>query len=117
MVPAPSPTTTRAENLKFFPPFTTLVPRLTAPTCSFKFRLLASMGFWSPFFPSNRAFLINLELQPRLSGGLGQRLDPPVVFVAPAVEDHLGEARLAGALPERLAPRPGGGRLAPGGAR
>src|SRR3990172_4020058 len=112
MVPAPSPTTTRAEKLKFFPPFTTLVTRLTATTCSFKFSLLASMGFWSRPFSSNRALLIKLELQTRLSGGLGQRLDPPVVFVAPAVEDHLGEARLAGGPPRRPAPPPGGGRLA-----
>src|SRR3990170_4391684 len=117
MVPAPSPTTTRVEKLKFFPPFTTLVTRLTATTCSFKFRLLASMGFWSRTFSSNRALLIKLELQTRLSGGLGQRLDPPVVLVAPAVEDHRGEARLAGALPERLAHRLGGGRIAAVGER
>ena len=40
-----SPMTTRAEKLMFLPPFTTLVTRLMATTCSFRFRLAGSMRF------------------------------------------------------------------------
>ena len=40
---AGSPTTTRAEKLRFLPPLTTLVTRLMETTCSFRFRLPASM--------------------------------------------------------------------------
>src|SRR5712692_7981878 len=42
--PCWSPTTTRAEKLRFLPPFTTLVTRLMATTWSFKLFALTSTG-------------------------------------------------------------------------
>src|ERR1700684_3203554 len=40
-----SPITIRAEKLKFLPPLTTFVTRLIETTCSFRFRLFASILF------------------------------------------------------------------------
>src|SRR5581483_514746 len=40
-----SPTTTRAEKLRFLPPLTTLVTRLMETTCSLRFSPPASMRF------------------------------------------------------------------------
>src|SRR6185437_13860046 len=49
-----------------------------------------------------------LELQSVLSGGVGERLDPPVVKVAAAVEDDRGDARILGPLGDELADGRGG---------
>ena len=43
--PTGSPITTSAEKLRFLPPLTTLVTRLIATTCSFRFSVCGSMRF------------------------------------------------------------------------
>src|SRR5438105_14981158 len=75
-----SPITTSAEKLRFLPPFTTLVTRLIATTCSFRFRFAGSMRFTD--------VVMNLELQSRFPSRVRQRLHAPVVRIAAAVEHH-----------------------------
>src|SRR5262245_47585086 len=55
-------------------------------------------------------FSSDLEVQAALAGSIGQCLDAAVVAVAAAVEHHLVDAGLLGALGQKLAHR-GGGRL------
>src|ERR1700739_3065307 len=76
-----SPTTTRAEKLRFLPPFTTLVTRLIETTCSLRLRLFASMRLAV-------VMDIFLKLQSALAGGVGQRLDAAVIQIPAAIEDH-----------------------------
>ena len=52
--------------------------------------------------------LSRLELQAAFAGGVGQRLDAAVIDVAAAVEHHLRDAGLLGALGDQLADRRGG---------
>src|SRR5713226_1296597 len=96
--PCASPTTTSAEKLRFFPPFTTLVTRLMATTCSFRELGLASTGWRTESLSFRMCLDISLEFQPRFAGRVGQRLYPPVILVAPAVKYHLGNAGLQRAL-------------------
>src|SRR5713226_5625305 len=69
-----SPTTTRAEKLRFLPPLTTLVTRLIETTCSFRFRLLASMRF------AIVSDIVFSELQSRFAGRIGQRFHAAVIL-------------------------------------
>src|SRR5579863_9883542 len=93
-----SPTTTRAEKLRFLPPFTTLVTRCMATTWSFKLLALTSM-FRRTASVSLRIILdINLEFQPRFPGCCGQGFHTSVVHISPAIEDHLLDPGRAGAL-------------------
>src|SRR5579862_5979471 len=75
-----SPTTTRAEKLRFLPPFTTLVTRLIETTCSFRFRLAASIRF--------AVGIMILKFQSGRARRFGQRLYAAVVQISSAVEDH-----------------------------
>src|SRR5277367_787377 len=97
-----SPTTTRAEKLRFFPPLTTLVTRLIETTCSFRFRLVESMRFCMPI----------LEFQSRFAGRFGQRLDAAVILIPAAVEHHGLDALVLGALGDELADFLGPGHIA-----
>src|SRR5579864_3053950 len=80
-----SPITTKAEKLRFLPPFTTLVTRLMATTCSFRLRVAGSMRF---------TIAIWLELQSGGARRLSQRLDAAVILISAAVEHHLLDALL-----------------------
>src|SRR5450432_3252689 len=80
-----SPTTTRAEKLMFLPPLTTLVTRLIDTTCSFRFRLAASMRF---AIVDDIVSLFPLEQQPGLASRLGQRLHAAMIMIPAAIEHH-----------------------------
>src|SRR5579864_5927403 len=93
-----SPTTTRAEKLRFLPPLTTLVTRWMATTWSFKLLALTSM-FRRTASVSLRMILdINLKFQPRFPGRCGQGFHTAVVHVSAAIEYHLLDPGRAGAL-------------------
>src|SRR5690606_7190173 len=62
------------------------------------------------FLPFSR-FLPMSELQPALTGSVGQGGNPPVVGVSAAVEHHLGDARLLGTGRDQLADLGGLGLL------
>src|SRR5271155_5097858 len=113
--PCWSPTTTRAEKLRFLPPLTTLVTRLMDTTWSFKALALASIGRRIESVSRNVCFDIRLEFQPRFPRGLGQRLHPAVVAISAAVENNLRNSLGAGAHRHRLAHDLGGSHVAPAG--
>src|ERR1700693_10835 len=93
-----SPTTTRAEKLRFLPPLTTLVTRWMATTWSFKLLALTSM-FRRTASVSLRMILdINLKFQPRFPGCCSQGFHTAVVHVSAAIEHHLLDPGRAGAL-------------------
>src|SRR3981081_3260657 len=100
---AGSPTTTRAEKLIFLPPLTTLVTRLIATTCSFRFRVFGSMRF------SSALNGMRLKLQSCFARGVGQCLHAAVIQVTTPVEHHLLVTRRLGPLGDELADgfRPG----------
>src|SRR4030095_8598645 len=96
--PRPSPTTTRAVNEKRRPPFTTLATRLIETTRSVRSSALESIR------PS-----ANPSSSEREAAGpcrVGQRLHPPVILVAAAIEHHepdaLGLRPLRDELPHQL---------------
>src|SRR5215470_14083644 len=94
--PRPSPTTTRAVKEKRRPPFTTLATRLMATPRSVRSSALASI-----FASATQSLpLCQLKSQPAGPGRLGQGLDPPVVLVTAAVEDHLADPPGLGPTPE-----------------
>src|ERR1700693_4070291 len=93
-----SPTTTRAEKLRFLPPLTTLVTRWMATTWSFKLLALTSM-FRRTASVSLRMILdINLKFQPRFPGCCSKGFHTAVVHVSAAIEHHLLDPGRAGAL-------------------
>src|ERR1700693_4564393 len=112
--PCASPTTTNAEKLRFFPPFTTLVTRLMATTCSFSELGLASTGWRTASLSLSMCLDMSLEFQPRFAGRIGQRLYPPVILVAAAVEHHLGDAGLQRAFGRDLPHHLRRGHVSPG---
>src|SRR5947209_4478991 len=77
-----SPITTRAEKLRFLPPFTTLVTRLIDTTCSLRFRLAGSMRFTE--------VVIELKLQSRRACGIGEGLHAAVIRITRS-EEHTSE--------------------------
>src|SRR4029077_160164 len=91
--PCWSPTTTSAEQLRFLPPFTTLVTRLMATTWSFRLAWFASTGRRTDSVSFSSCFDIGLEFQSCLSGGVGKCLHAAVISVTPAVEYHLLDSR------------------------
>src|SRR6476646_2758382 len=104
-----SPTTTSAAKPKRRPPFTTLATRLMWTSLSTN-----SLSRSSPPLRSrgSRAMLLShfvqplvlsSEIQPALARGIGQRLDPAVIEIAAAVENHVLDALLFGALGDELA--------------
>src|SRR5271167_3790593 len=110
--PCWSPTTTRAEKLRFLPPLTTLVTRLMATTWSFKALALASMGRRIESVSRNVCFDIPLEFQPRFPRGLGQRLHAAVIAITAAVEHNFLDPFGAGARRHGLAHDLGRGHVA-----
>src|ERR1700733_1718434 len=88
-----SPTTTRAEKLRFLPPLTTLVTRLIDTTCSLRFRFVESMRFCMPI----------LEFQPRFASRFGQRLHAAVILIPAPIEHHRFNAFVLGAFGHQLA--------------
>src|ERR1700733_12948394 len=80
-----SPTTTRAEKLRFLPPLTTLVTRLMETTFSFRFRLEASMRL---AVGVNIFSFYKLKLQTRLASRVGQRFHAAMIQIPAAVEHH-----------------------------
>ena len=91
-VPLPSPTTTRAANLKMRPPLTVLDTRLSATTFSVELvlALLVSVKSEPCSLSSSR-----LELQAALTGAICERLHAAVVHIAAAVEHDSLDAGLA----------------------
>src|SRR4051812_22151555 len=104
-----SPTTTRAAKPKRRPPFTTLATRLICTSLSTN-----SPSSRSRSRSRSRAICCSFdktsELEPALARRIGERLDPAVEQIAPAVEhdvlDPLGDGALGDELADRL-----GGRL------
>src|SRR5271157_6061689 len=96
-MPAPSPTTTSAAKLRFFPPLTTLVTRLMPITWS-----LSCNAFGSIRLAKSSSCRIPLEFQPRRASSVGQRFDAPVIGIAAPVEDHARNSRSDGALGQNL---------------
>src|SRR5438045_2686763 len=119
-----SPTTTSAEKLRFLPPLTTLVTRLIETTCSFRFRLLASMRLAAvndmSSFPSPQPVrrrrrgrhASGLTLQSRFAGRLGQRFHAAVILISAAIEHHGFNALVFGPLGHQLANDLGPGHVA-----
>src|SRR5277367_5876766 len=101
--PAPSPTTVSAVKPNCLPPLTTLATRFTAT--SFSSRSSRDIGF------STLAIVLSeplrLELEARFAGGLGQRLDAPVIHEPGTIERDLGDSGGLGALGDRAADRLG----------
>src|SRR5690348_40457 len=123
MRPFWSPTTTRAANAKFLPPFTTFATRLIATSLSTISDCSRSSpppsrlrrprprsprspprSPRSPRSPS-RAIRVSSEFQAALAGGIGQRFHAAMEQEAAAVEHHVGDASLLGALGDELAHR------------
>src|SRR5690349_9382736 len=79
--PCPSPTTTRAQKLKRFPPFTTFATRLMKTTLSFRLNSsgLTRTQYHSSWFLSYRRREHILKLQATFAGSLGKRLDSAMV--------------------------------------
>src|SRR5260221_6651310 len=96
--------TTSAEKLIFLPPFTTLVTRLIATTCSFKLSVFGSMRFL--------IIAIRSELQSRFARGIGQRFHAAVILIPAAIEHHLLDSLFLGSLGHQLADRLGSGDIA-----
>src|SRR6202043_3384204 len=93
-----SPTTTRAEKLRFLPPLTTLVTRLMATTWSFRLLALTSMFRRTASVSLRICLDINLKFQPRFPGRCGQGFHTAVVHVTSAVEHNFLDPGGAGAL-------------------
>src|ERR1700692_2001497 len=93
-----SPTTTRAEKLRFLPPLTTLVTRWMATTWSFKLLALTSMFRRTASVSLRMIFDITLKFQPRFPGRRGQGFHAAVVHVTAAVEPPLLDPGRFGAL-------------------
>src|SRR6187455_1199328 len=93
--PAPSPTTTTALKLKRRPPLTTLATRLIWTTRSSSASLFGSIRANLGSFRS--------ELEAGFAGGIGERLDTPVVPEPGSIENHVRDARGLGALCEQPA--------------
>src|ERR1700675_1929703 len=91
-----SPTTSSAEKLRFLPPFTTLVTRLMDTTCSFRFRLAASIRFAA-------VIDISLEFQPRFASRIGQRLHAAMIQIPAAIENDQFDPFFLGPLGNQLA--------------
>src|SRR5580765_3232581 len=108
-----SPTTTRAEKLRFLPPLTTLVTRLIETTCSLRFRFADSMRlvgvvditFYNP---------LGLEYEPAFTSRLSQGFHPAVIQIPAAVEHHRLDALFLGALSQQFSDSLGAGHIASG---
>src|SRR4029079_14989234 len=103
-----SPTTTSAVNENRRPPFTTLATRLIFTTRSCRSRPATSDPRAAGLRDPGLGATANLELQSVLAGSVGERLDPPVVKGAAAVEHDCGDARILGPLGDELADGRGG---------
>src|SRR5580692_5273971 len=93
-----SPTTTRAEKLRFLPPLMTFVTRWMATTWSFKLLALTSMFRRTASVSLRMCLDINLEFQPRFPGRCGQGFHTAVVHVTATVEHHLFDPGRPGAF-------------------
>src|SRR5262245_33485231 len=94
-----SPTATSAVNEKRRPPLTTLATRLISITRSCRSRPLAETC--STLI--GRLRVAGSKLEASFAGAVGERLHPPVIAVAAAVEDAGADAGVGGALGEHLA--------------
>src|SRR6267378_7058139 len=101
--PRLSPTTTRAEKLRFLPPLTTFVTRLMAITSSFKSEGFTSRSRRTAKLSRKICFDIGLELYPRFPRRICERLDAAVILVSAAVEHHLADPSSLRALGDRFA--------------
>src|SRR5262249_10340341 len=103
--PASSPTTTRAANERFLPPFTTLVTRLIEISWSFKIsplgEILCLPLVIASFF--YRLFRRLILIQTGRTGSVEQRLDASVVNVTTAVINYAGNTGVLRALSDQLA--------------
>src|SRR5581483_478797 len=107
-----SPTTTSAAKPKRRPPFTTLATRLIWTSLSTNSLSRSSrsrsrlgsraIGSVFPVWRHGRRHPSS-ELQSALAGGIGERLDAPMVEIAAAIEHHFLDALLGGALGDQLA--------------
>src|ERR1700674_1714611 len=106
-----SPATTRAAKPKRRPPFTTLATRLMWTSLSTRPPSRSSRPPRSRPRPRSRRSRCSailhrpLELQSTLAGGVGERLDAPVIEIAAAIEDDRLHALGDGALGHELAHR------------
>src|ERR1700730_11276555 len=110
--PRLSPTTTKAEKLRFLPPFTTLVTRLMAITSSFSSEGFTSRSRRTARLSRKISFDIGLELYPRFPRRIRERLDAAVVLIPAAVEHYLADSSGFGALGNRFADDLGRGDVA-----
>src|ERR1700730_7924204 len=83
-----SPTTTRAEKLRFLPPLTTFVTRLMAITSSFNSERLTSSSRRTAKLSRNSCFDIGLKLYPRSPRRVSERLHTAVILVTAAVKHY-----------------------------
>src|SRR5579862_4102846 len=109
---------TSAAKPKRRPPFTTLATRLMLTSFSVNSLSSRSRGGPSPSrrrrSPWVRAISSLSEFEAALAGGVGQGLDPAVIEIGAAVEDHPLDAGCLGALGDQLADRAGGGGVGAG---
>src|SRR5580658_5773849 len=103
-----SPTTTRAEKLRFFPPLTTFVTRWIATTWSFKLLALTSMLRRTASVSLRMILDINLKFQPRFPGRCGQGFHASVIHIPAAIKHHLFDPRRFGPLGNLFANHFGG---------
>src|SRR5262245_17942137 len=111
--PFSSPTTTSAAKPKRRPPFTTLATRLMWTSLSVnslssrsrsRCRGSRAMSMFR-FAVLFRSDPVVLEFETTLASGVGQRLDPAVIEIAAAVEDHVRHALCRRPLRDELADR------------
>src|SRR5258706_7068099 len=100
----------RAAKENRRPPFTVAATRLMCTSFS-TISLSRSSSLRlrrSPRCSSLRAIWISLEVQAGFTRGVSQRLHPAVIEIAPAVEDHVLDALVDGALGDQGADAGGG---------
>src|ERR1700683_4628518 len=96
--PCWSPTTTKAEKLRFLPPLTTLVTRLIATTWSFKLFELTSIGCRIASASLRICFDMSLKFQPRFPGRLRERFDAAVVLISTPIKHYFLDSGGLGAF-------------------
>src|SRR6202171_440996 len=107
-----SPTTTRAEKLRFLPPLTTLVTRWMATTWSFKLLALTWIFRRTARVSLRICFDISLEFQPRFPGRSGQGFHSSVIHVTAAIDHALLDPGGAGTLSDLFPDHFGGCHVA-----
>src|SRR5215470_1318861 len=102
-----SPTTTSAAKPKRLPPLTTLATRLMCTSLSVNSLSRSSRSrprsLWGPRATFSVLSGQFSKFQSAFAGGIGERLDAPVVQETAAIKDHFLDAGLDGTLGDELA--------------